>query len=32
MNKELFKETENLLKNYNKLENEIKLIKAKKIF
>lgn len=28
MNKELFKETENLLKNYNKLENEIKLIKA----
>ncbi|EDT22163.1 hypothetical protein [Clostridium perfringens] len=28
MNKELFKETENLLKNYNKLEIEIKLIKA----
>lgn len=28
MNKELFKETENLLKNYNKLDIEIKLIKA----
>ncbi|EGT0680552.1 TPA: DUF722 domain-containing protein [Clostridium perfringens] len=28
MNKELFKETENLLKNYNRLETEIKLIKA----
>ncbi|XZI40746.1 DUF722 domain-containing protein [Clostridium perfringens] len=28
MNKDLFKETENLLKNYNKLDIEIKLIKA----
>ncbi|HFD2043498.1 TPA: DUF722 domain-containing protein [Clostridium perfringens] len=28
MNKELFKETEKLLKNYNRLETEIKLIKA----
>ncbi|EOU1115018.1 DUF722 domain-containing protein [Clostridium perfringens] len=28
MNKELFKKTENLLKNYNKLDIEIKLIKA----
>ena len=28
MNKELFRKTENLLKNYNRLETEIKLIKA----
>ncbi|MDM0453911.1 DUF722 domain-containing protein [Clostridium perfringens] len=28
MDKELFKETEKLLKNYNRLETEIKLIKA----
>ncbi|MDK0563668.1 hypothetical protein P5E48_08180 [Clostridium perfringens] len=28
MDKELFKETENLLKNYNRLETEIKLIKS----
>ncbi len=28
MNKELFKETENLLENYNKLDIEIKLIKS----
>ncbi|EPB8156887.1 hypothetical protein ACRS99_001284 [Clostridium perfringens] len=28
MDKELFKETGNLLKNYNKLDIEIKLIKA----